>query len=54
MRYKKEDLVKLEKLVKEVNKLISENFACNLVEVKQLTDKTIKIDVYVRASALFS
>ena len=49
----KEDLIKIQTHVNEINKIIKEKFMCHLVNVRQLNDKCISVEIYEKLSAVF-
>ena len=49
----KEDLLKIQNHLNEINKIIKEKFVCHLVNVRQGTDKCISVDIYEKLSAVF-
>lgn len=48
MRYTKDDVLKLKALVKEINDLLAEKFACNHIVVNHRSKTEIVVDVYER------
>ncbi|MBK7638143.1 MAG: hypothetical protein WAT46_11455 [Saprospiraceae bacterium] len=48
MRYTKDDVLKLKALVKEINDLLAEKFACNHIVVNHRSRTEIVVDVYER------
>lgn len=48
MRYTKDDVLKLKELVKELNTLLTEKFACNHIVVNHRSRTEIVVDVYER------
>ncbi len=48
MRYTKEDVSRLKGLVKEINDLLAEKFACNHIVVNHRSRTEIVVDVYER------
>ncbi len=48
MRYTKDDVLKLKGLVKEINDLLAEKFACNHIVVNHRSKTEIVVDVYER------
>jgi len=51
MKYTKEDLTKLESLVKQINELLSTKFDCCQINVKQPRKTEINVDIYERVSS---
>ena len=49
----KEDLIKIQTHVNEINKIIKEKFMCHLVNVRQLNDKCISVEIYEKLSPVF-
>lgn len=52
MKYTKEDLIKLESLVDEINELLSEKFSRSMVYIKQPRNDKLKIEIYEQVSSV--